>query len=946
MIFRSVFGKTFVLFCIVFLFSCGPQHPILIPHSGFPTDPGIIYGVLPNGFQYVLKKNSIPEKRAYIHLDVFSGSVHEADDQQGVAHYLEHMMFNGSTHFKPGELVDYFHSIGMDFGADANAHTGFFNTVYDLALPTSDQQQLDKAFLIIQDYAAGALLIESEVDRERGIILAEKRERDSVSSRIFQKTLAFELDGSVIKDRFPIGIEDTLKKADRKLLKAYYDQWYRPDNMALVVVGDIDVKMTEQLIIQRFSQLQSRSLFPSRHQSVEWKPHQGNKAFYYYEPEAATTQIAIQALSYVPLRPQTLLMLKKQALNQLANAMVQHRISRLINQQKAKFTMASVYSGSYLQYNQASVIYATCQPEHWTKALEQIEQILRQALEYGYTQKELDRVKSEYIADLEQAVTLSLSHKSSSVSQKILSLINNRHLLISEHQRLSVLKPYIESITIDQAHAAFKTAWAKKHRLVTVTGNARIEPIQAQKTILDVFNNSLQQTVSSNKEFQSKGFPYLETPLLKGSIRSTDSRADDLGIKIIEFENNVRLNLKQTKFKPNEFAVKVCFGEGKRSEPASKPGISFLAERVLTESGFGSIDKDQLEEALAGKQVGTEIEVNDNYFAISGSGNPKDAATVFELIHHYLKDPGLKDSALNLVRIRYKQEYESLVRTIDGVMQLKGNRFLAKEDPRFGMPPPEAIDQYSIKDIQDWLSPSLNDAPLEISIVGDFDENKMIELTATYLGTLKTRRTFPLPPRKLGKIFFPKGETLQLSVDTKIDSAVVHVAFLTDDFWDIMQTRKLSVLSRVISERLRQVIREELGESYSPYVYNKGSTIYKGYGVLQAVVSVKPGNHLIVFQKIKEIIESLHSNGISKKETQYALNPVLTYLRSLRQTNDYWLTSVMANSGNYPAKFDWARNILTGYKNITNDDLVALAKKYLKVKDSALIVITPEQKKN
>ena len=942
MIYRSVFGKIFVLFCFVFLFSCGPRHPILIPNSGVPMDPAIVYGVLPNGFQYVLKKNGIPDKRVYIHLDVFSGSIHETDDQQGFAHYLEHMMFNGSTHFKPGELVDYFHSIGMDFGADANAHTGFFNTVYDLALPTSEQQQLDKAFLIVQDYAAGALLIESEIDRERGIILAEKRERDSVSSRIFKKTLAFELEGSLIKDRFPIGIEDTLKKADRKQLKAYYDQWYRPDNMALVVVGDIDVKMTEQLIIQRFSQLKSRSFLPSTHQSVEWKPHQGNKAFYYYEPEASTTDLAIQTLTYTPFKPQTLVILKDQVLNQLANAMVQHRISRLINQQKAEFTTASIYSGSYLQFIQAAGIYATCQPEHWTKALEQIEQILRQTLEYGYTQKELDRVKSEYIAALEQAVSLSLSHKSSSVSKNILSLINNKDLIISEQQRLTVLKPYIESITIDQTHTAFKTAWGKEHRLITVTGNARIKSKQAEKTILDVFNNSLEQPINSNPEFQSKGFPYLKKPLVKGNIRSADSRANDLGIKIIDFENNVRLNLKRTDFKPNEFAVKVCFGEGKRSEPPSKPGISLLAERVLSESGFGSIDKDQLEEALAGMKVETEIQINDNYIAISGSGNPKDAATIFELIRHYLKDPGLKDSALDLVKIRYKQEYDSLVHTIDGVMQLKGNRFLAKGDPRFGMPSPEAFNLYAIKDIQDWLDPSFIDAPLEISIVGDFDENKMIELTAIYLGTLKTRKAFPLTPTDSGKIFFPKGETLQLTVDTKIDSAVVHVAFLTDDFWNIMQTRKLSVLSRVISERLRQVIREELGESYSPYVYNKASTIYKDYGVLQAVVSVKPGNHLIVYQKIKEIIESLPSKGISIKETQYALNPVLTYLRSLRQTNDYWLTSVMANSANYPVKFDWARNILTVYENITSDDLIALARKYLKVKDSALIVITPE----
>ncbi|MFH2091107.1 MAG: insulinase family protein [Pseudomonadota bacterium] len=938
---RFFAGRLSVLFCIVFLFACSPRHPIVVPDGGALIDPAIVYGVLPNGFQYVLKKNTIPEKRISLHLEVFSGSMNETDSQQGIAHYLEHMVFNGSTHFKPGELVDYFHSIGMDFGGDANAHTGFFNTVYDLDLPGSDVKQLDKAFLIFQDYAAGALLLESEIDRERGIILAEKRERDSVSSRIFKKTLAFELDGSLITNRFPIGIESVINAADRKLLKAYYDQWYRPDNMALVVVGDINLKMTEQMIVQRFSQLESRSLPPSASPSVEWKAHQGNKAFYYHDPEASTTDISIQTISYVPVKPQTISMLKQQALDQIANQMVQNRISRLINHQKASFTEASVYSGSYYQYIKASGISATCQPEQWTKTLEQIEQILRQALDYGYSQRELDRVKSDYITSLEQADTLSASRKNNAISKSILSRINTKQLLISERQRLYLLKPYIESITIDQAHEAFKAAWGKNHRLITVTGSVQIDPKTAEDKILGLFQKSFSHPITPYQEFESRSFPYLNIPEVKGKIRSKDDRGSDLGIQIIEFENNVRLNLKQTDFKPNEFSIKACFGEGKRSVPVSKPGIAILAGSVLTESGFGQIDKDQLEEALAGKKVRTAISIDNNYIAISGSGNPDDAATVFELIVHHIKDPGFKQSALDLVKTLYKQEYDGLVRTPDGLMQIKGAQFLANDDPRFGMPLPQIIDHYTIKDIQDWLNPAFEQAPLEVSIVGDFDSDKMIELTQTYLGSLKTRKPFPLIPTEPGKIGFPKGKKLELALDTQIDNAVVHVAFLTDDFWDIQQTRQLSVLSKIFSERLRLIIREELGESYSPYVFNNASTIYKDYGVLQAVVSVKPENHLIVTQKIKQIVESFSFNGISDQETQYAINPLLTYLKSYRQTNDYWLNSVLSDSSNFPVKFDWARNIVTGYENITRDELMALANKYLQIKDSALIVILP-----
>ncbi len=187
------------------------------PEEHLLTDPDLVHGVLPNGIRYVLLHNTTPENRVSMHLNVQSGSMHERDDQRGIAHYLEHMLFNGSTHFKPGELIEYFQSIGMMFGADANAHTGFFETVYDILLPAGDKESLEKGLLVLQDYAEGALLLESEVERERGVILAEKRERDSVSFRTFKASLEFELPDSLIAKRLPIGSESVIKTMNRDM---------------------------------------------------------------------------------------------------------------------------------------------------------------------------------------------------------------------------------------------------------------------------------------------------------------------------------------------------------------------------------------------------------------------------------------------------------------------------------------------------------------------------------------------------------------------------------------------------------------------------------------------------------------------------------------------------------------------------------------------------------
>jgi zinc protease len=907
--------------------------------SGVPKDPDIIYGCLPNGFQYILMENALPKERVNIHLNVFAGSMHETDEQQGIAHYLEHMLFNGSTHFPPGELIKYFQSIGMDFGADANAHTSFFNTVYDLSLPGNTKKYLNEAFLIIDDYAQGALLLESEVDRERGVILSEKRQRDSISYRTFKKSLEFELPGSLFNKRFPIGIDKVLSKVDSNLLKSYYDQWYRPDNMALVVVGDFNGKLVESMIIDRFSKLKSRSSSSNTILSTKWKKYNGVQVFYHHEPEASSSDVTIETISWKPFEAQSLNTIKQRTLNNITNSIIQNRLSRMVNKQTASFSQASAYSGSFLHNISLSAINATCEPDSWQDCLKQIEKILRQALMFGFEQKELDRAKADYISSLESQVNQAQTRKSDNLSKKILSTMNKKGLFLSENQRRDILKPYIESITLSAVQNALNENWSKNHKLVMVTGNADIRTKEPAKTILDTFNQSVNQQVNTYQGFESKKFPYLAIPSVKSRIKTREDNVKKLGITKITFENNTVLNLKKTDFKKNEFKFKICFGQGEKSQPAAKPGLSMIGESVVRHSGLGGLDADQLEEALAGKDISISFGINENYFSLSGSGDPKEAELIFQLIFHYFNDPGFTKEALNLAKIRYKQSYESLMRTPEGIMQIKGDLFLAKNDTRFGLPHPDIIERYTLNDIKNWIISDFQNQPIEISIVGDFDFEKMIKLTSKYMGTFKKRDGFLKKSVSLDKVNFPSGERLELIINSKIKTGVVHLAFLTDDFWDIMQTRRLSILSRVFSERLRVLIREELGETYSPYAYNAPSMSFDDYGIMHAIVNVEPERIKFVYNKIKEIVDSLTSQNITQHETKLALKPVLNHLKVIRKTNAYWLNSVMANSSRYPLKFDWANNMVHDYNTINRDDLNGLAKEYLGMDRSALIVI-------
>jgi len=933
-----------VIFGLLFILSCAPKHHFVIESdSGVPIDPDIIFGHLPNGFQYILMENTTPENRVNIHLNIFSGSMHETSEQQGIAHYLEHMLFNGSTHFPPGELIKYFQSIGMDFGADANASTSFFNTVYDLSLPDDTQKHMDKAFIIIEDYAQGALLLDSEVDRERGVILSEKRERDSISYRTFKKSLEFELPGSLLNKRFPIGIDEVLNKADSNLLKSYYDQWYRPDNMALVVVGDFNARVVEPMIIQRFSKLKPRSLFLKTPLSTKWEKHGGTKVFYHYEPEASSTEVTIETISWKSFETQTLDIIKKRTLERITNSIIQNRLSRMVNRQTASFSQASVYSGSFLHNISLASINATCGPDYWQDCLKQIENVLRQAFMFGFAQKELERVKAEFISSLERGVNQASTQKTKNLSRKILATMNKKGLFLSEQQTKDLLKPYIESIILQDVHKALKEIWSKDHRLITVTGNADIHTKHPETAILDVFNKSMNKKVNKYQGFESKKFPYLTVPSFKSIIKTREDNVKKLGITKIEFENNTSLNLKKTDFKKNEFKFKVCFGQGEKSQPVAKPGLSIIGESVIRNSGLGGMDADQLEEALAGRDVNIGFGINENYFSLSGSADPKEAELIFQLIFHYLNDPGFSQEALDLAKIRYKQKFESLMQTPEGIMQIKGDSFLAEGDARFGMPNPGIIEQYTLNDIKNWLIPYFQNSSIEISIVGDFNFESMIKLASKYMGTFKKRIKFSNKSIHSSKVKFPEGKQLDLAIDSKIKTAVIRLAFLTDDFWDIGQTRRLSILSRIFSERLRILIREELGETYSSYAYNDPSISFNDYGIMHAVVNVKPESIEFVYDKLKEIIYSLTLQNITKHETDLSLKPVLNHLKIIRKSNTYWLNSVMANSSIYPQKFEWANNMTHDYSKITNEELNGLAKKYLNIDQSALIIIKSEK---
>lgn len=924
--------------------SGGEVQDWLMVKSDLAPDPAVVAKILPNGFRYVLMKNQEPKDRVSMHLLVQAGSFNESEEQQGLAHFLEHMMFNGSDHFPPGELVKYFQLIGMQFGPDANAHTSYRQTVFDVLLPDGKPENIEEGLIVLKDYAQGASLLPEEIDRERGIILAEKRSRDSADYRTFLATLKFEFPDARFALRPPIGEESVIQSADRKLMKQFYDTWYRPEKMVLVMVGEFDVPGAEKLVEKLFGNMTARASAVAEPDFGEIS-HKGLKTFYHYEPETGATSVAIEVVRKVEKRIDSKQLRREDLVLEMAQRILQNRLEEMVSQPDAPFTSSGIYMGRFMKQIEYAEISADCKPENWKEALTRIEQSLRQALIFGFNENELARVKKEFISSLENAVTQAPTRESGDLASEIVWHINNDQVFLSPEQEKSLLVPFIDDVTTESVHAALKKAWAQDHRLVLVTGNASLGEDggwSPEKQIQSVYESSTLQAVEAIQDSRPVVFPYLPKPESLGEITNR-REIEDLGIVQVDFKNGVRLNLKKTDFEADKVRISIAFGEGKFSEPADKAGLSMLAEEVINESGLGRLDKNELAYALAGTQVDTGFEISQDRFAMRGACAPQEVELLVQLLYARFMDTGFRPDALHLTMERFEQAYQSLSRDIDGAMNLQGRNFLAGGDSRFGMPPLNKLKELTLEDVRSWMLPFLSASRLEVNAVGDMDPEAVIKLVGDYFGALPERKP-SVKQTPSASIGFPTGKTLDIRVDTQISKGLVVVAYPTEDYWDISRTRRISVLADIFSEKLREKIREELGASYSPYAYNQPSRAYEGYGVLQAYVYVAPEQAAFVLDAVKEISRNILKTGVSAEDLERSIKPILTSIKDYRRTNTYWLDRVMTDSLRHPQQLDWSRTFEADYASITVEDIRKVAAAYLVNEKAACITVLPEEK--
>ena len=903
--------------------------------SDLVPDPNLHFGRLANGVRYVITENHEPKNRVALYLDVQAGSLNETEAQRGYAHYLEHMLFNGTAHFPPGELIRYFQSIGMGFGADTNAHTSYDETVYKLLLPDNKEQTLDTGMLVLADYARRALLLESEVERERGVILAEKRSRDSADARVSKALLGKEFAGTRVATRDPIGLEKTIQAATSARLRAFYDTWYRPSNMIVVLVGDVTPQQAQAVLTRHFADLKPAPVPAACYDFGRLAP--GSSEFVHvHEPDLGRTDLAISFTWNVTPAPDTVKREEEFFANYVAARILDTRLQQLVDQQDSPLTRARSYSGTFVRRLGYFALTGRTTASQWQQGLARLQTLLAQVRSYDVAPGELARAGREIRAELARAVQTRDSRDSSKLAMDIIRKLNEGEVVLSPRQEEELYGGFLDRLTVADIRAAFARMSAPEltRRIVFVGGNADLmgdgPPEQQIETL---WNTTMAAPVPPWQQQESAGFPYLKPPAEKGKVVRQVHHAEIDAFTTV-FANGLRLNVKKTDFTSNEVQIKVNFGHGTLAQPA--PGLGRLAESVVNESGLGRLTRDQLESVLAGTTGRVRFMVGPESFSFSGKGLASELELLMQLVYTGLKDPAFRPAAYARSMRRFQQMYQAMRGSVEGTYQLEGDRFFAGGNPRYGLPPEEEFQRLTLDQVRNWLRPSFARDQLEITVVGDIDPDRVVQMANTYFGS---RRARPFRSLMGEGVCFPAGQERTIRVQSSVAKEMLAVGWWTNDFWEIHRTRRLSVLASLLEDRLRQVVREELGATYSPVAYNHASRVDPGYGVLRALITIAPEQRRQVRTAVYRVAADIADRMVSREELGRIVAPIQTSIRDMQRTNRYWLDSVLALSGRHPEQLQWPLTIVDDFAAITPAEIQELASQYLTAQRSAVLEV-------
>ncbi len=884
-------------------------------------DESIRYGVLANGMKYAIKKNATPKGNASIRMHVTLGSIAEAENERGLSHFLEHMAFNGSKNVPEGEMVKILERLGLSFGADTNASTGFDETIYQLDLPKTDEETVDTGLFLMRETASELTISDEAVDRERGVVDSERQFRNSAGLRNVEELLKFALPDTPFGTRLPIGTEEVLKTAPASAMRSLYERYYRPEKTTLVMVGDFDMDAMEAKIKKTFSDWKGIGEPGSELNRGTVKAAQF-KIGSFSDP-AVNEQVQLAIFSPYERKDDSVAETKVSLLETLASRIMGQRFQKLSLEEDAKINGGSIGFGDFLGAAEQSALTMNPKDGQWKDALAIGEQELRRALQFGFTEAELNQQLANLETGFKNRAEQADTRTNRAIAGQIVRSITDKSIVSSPQTNLEIFTALKPELTAENVTAHFRSKLSTPPSVLYVSSKTPIEDVQSEAVA--VLTESSRVAVTAPEQVETRAFAYDNFGPL-GKIAS-DSRIDDLGIRTIAFENGVKLNIKKTDFEEGRVRYSLRYGGGTESLPQNKGSLGIFLSNMSALGGLKEHSFEELQRIMAGKSVNFGLQAGLDSFGSTGATTPADLELQMKALAAYVTAGGYRseiDTAWQNAVPTFAAQLDALPQA---VFSFQLPRILNDGDKRFGIGSAEELLAYKASDLEAILTPLGQNAPIEIAIVGDIDEQAAIESVAKSFGAVSKRNESLNAAITSPKLITSKEEITLYHKGTAEQGFYVSY-WPTTDGKDRKSDITRQLTATVFRLLLLDEVREKLGATYSPGANSLASTRHDGYGYLSASVIAAPDKMDEISNAIKVITAQLINEGIDADTLDRARKPELEELEKEQRENSSWLFYAQTAQSK-PEFLEFKRNEKSLMMAVTPADIQAVAKQYL-----------------
>jgi zinc protease len=930
-----------VVSCLLFAVAINTTQAQQKPDA-IAMDKNVKVGKLANGLTYYIRRNVKPEGKVELKLAVNAGSVLEKDNQQGVAHFLEHMAFNGTSHFPKNELTNYLQKAGVRFGADLNAHTGFDETVYDLPISSKDPKTLQNGYQVIRDWAGNLLLDEKEIDQERGIILEEKRMRLGAGMRMIGQYFPKLLNGSMYGKRLPIGTEEIIKTAPRKAFADFYKDWYRPNNMAVIVVGDIDAAQAEATIKAMFSDLKNPANAPVRpvRTPIQW--HTTDKAFVVTDKEQTNNIVQVYMGSKVEGAETTWAGYNQSTLNNLISSLIGNRLQD--NALKASspigFGNIDFDGGQFRGYK--SVVLTAMVKDDANAAVKAIVAEALRAKKYGFTAAEFERAKKETIEQFEEQAAEKDKTESRNFAQEYVTHFLDKVPAPGIEAEKNAVEKYLKSLTLDQLNAAIAKFNLEQPSFVLFMASESFKKMPTNDNLLASFEAAKKQIVEAYVE--KKVSTELMNAMPKAGTIVNASANVDLGSKIYTLSNGVKVITKKTDYKNDEILVRGYQWGGNTNLTDKEIQMLKYTNILFSQLGLGSHNSSELQKMMAGINVSASIGSGENTFGLNGSSTVKDIEKFMQVLHLKLTNINFDKDEMEGLRSAGKQQMGMLKNNPTFKFRDELTKFKFNNSKRVnGLPNAEEMEQLNFTDVENLyhkLVGNLNG--LTLVFVGNVEDDNLKPLLEKYIASIPTQATAPTV--NVANIQRPITGINNLEVkggkENKSEISVTYYGNMTE--FNDKENMAYGLLAEILQMKTTEKLREELGATYSPRVGGNMSRSPMLEYNLSLTVSAAPENVEKLTAAFDGLVKSVAAGNISDDDMLKAKEQRKKTIETQQKTNGYWL-SILESQDMYGFSPSIITNYFTRLNDATKEELVAVANKYLLKASVLKAVLNPDK---